>query len=87
MRALGKVRRGLEIEAADCTGSGGSVTPGRFSGFQCRVTSESLEIPPAPVVTEEGRILVEGQPRNVGPIDAQLDVRVTGTSSFAFRKV
>ncbi|MBA2297719.1 MAG: hypothetical protein H0W14_06730, partial [Actinobacteria bacterium] len=27
MRALGKVRRGLEIEAADCTGSGGSVTP------------------------------------------------------------
>ncbi len=85
-RALRKVRGGLEIDAADCSGSGRAATGRRFTGFRCSVTSESLEIPSAELA-EDGRISLEGEPRNVGPIDAQLDVRVTGTSSFAFRKV
>ncbi len=42
--ALSKVRRGLAIDVADCTGSGRAVA-GRFNGFRCRVISESVEIP------------------------------------------
>ena len=81
-RALGDVRRGLAIRTANCSGSGAVATGGRYSTFRCSVTSESLELPPAQLA-EDG----EEDSRNVGPIEAELDVRVTGTSSFAYRKI
>ena len=82
-RALSQVRRGLAIDSVDCMGSGVAATGLRFSTFRCNVVSKSLEIP-------SGRIaepLVQEEPRSFGPINAELDVRVTGTSSFAWRKL
>ena len=54
-RALSKVRRGLAIDVADCTGWGQAVANGRFTGFRCRVISESVEIPsPEPATSQPG---------------------------------
>ncbi len=72
-RALADVRRGLDVKAADCMGSGTAAAGNRFRNFACKVTSESLEIPAA------------AEPRSIGPIDAVLNVRVTGTSSFSYK--
>lgn len=88
--ALRKVRSGLEIDAADCTGSGAAVRAARFRHFRCLTTSEALVIPSAVVVSsEEGKIqaVVEGQPRTVGPFQARLDVHVSGKSTIAYRKI
>jgi hypothetical protein len=88
--ALRKVRSGLEIEAADCTGRGASVRAARFERFRCLTTSEQLLIPSAEVAfSEDGKIqaVVEGQPRTVGPYQARLDVRVAGKSTIAYRKI
>ena len=57
----------------------------RFSTFRCNVVSESLEIPA--FGTEIGEPADDEQSRTIGPIEAELDVRVTGTSSFAWRKL
>ena len=82
-RAMVKVRDGLTIEAAECTGSG-VATGGRFRSLRCKVVSESVEIPSAELAGD-GETPVEGEPRSVGPIEAVLDVRVTGTSSFSYK--
>jgi hypothetical protein len=74
-RALSDIRRGLAIDSVDCMGSG-VATGQRFSTFRCNVESESLQIPAD-----------EGQWRSVGPIDAEFDVRVMGSSSIAWRKL
>lgn len=84
--ALRKVRAGLAVDAIDCRGSGRGVAGRRFSGFRCSVSSEPLEIPSVELA-EDGRVAVEGLPRSVGSIKAELEVRVTGTSSFAYRKL
>ncbi len=50
--------------------------------------SESVEIPspePEPNTSQTGLILVEEVPRSIGPIEAVLDVRVTGSSSFSYK--
>ena len=83
-RALVRVRGGLWIDAADCSGRGPAATGSRFTSFHCRVTSESLEIPSAQL-TDDGKTPVEGKPRSLGPIEAVLNVRVTGTSSFSYK--
>ena len=85
-RALARVRGGLGIDAADCSGSGSAAPGTRFASFRCNVISESLDIPSAEFA-DDGKTPVEGEPRRLGPVDAVLDVRVTGTSSFAYRKV
>ncbi len=85
-RALVRVRDGLGIEAANCSGAGVAANGRRFTSFRCSVTSESVEIPSVEL-DGNGDTPVEGEPRSVGPIDAQLEVRVTGTSTFAYRKV
>ncbi len=82
-RAMVKVRDGLSIEVAECTGSG-VVTAARFRSLRCKVVSESVEIPSA-VLAGDGETPVEGEPRSIGPIDAVLDVRVTGSSSFSYK--
>ena len=84
--ALSKVRRGLAVDVADCTGWGRAVA-GRFNGFRCRVISESVEIPSSEPTTtaQPGLIQVEEVPRSIGPIEAVLDVRVTGSSSFSYK--
>ncbi len=85
-RALAKVRRGLAIDVADCTGWGRAVADGRFTGFRCRVVSESFELPsPETATAESGLILAGEEPRSIGPIEAILDVRVKGTSSFSYK--
>lgn len=88
--ALRKVRGGLQIDAAECTGSGAPVRAARFARFRCLTTSEQLLIPSAVVViSEEGKIqaIVEGQPRTLGPFRARFDVRVSGKSKIAYRKL
>jgi hypothetical protein len=86
--ALEDVRGGLEIEAAACRGAGKALKGQRFTRFQCAVTSEVLEIPTAELSYPEGAALptvVEGAPRMLGPWQARLDVRVTGSSAIAYR--
>ena len=73
-RALARVRGGLGLMEASAE------TRPR------NVISESLDIPSAEFA-DDGKTPVEGEPRRLGPVDAVLDVRVTGTSSFAYRKV
>jgi len=88
-RSLGKVLSGLEIERAECTGSGARVGGDRYRHFRCLVTSEELEIPSAVVTWEEGKIteVVEDQPRIVGFFQVQLSVHVTGKSTTTYRQI
>jgi hypothetical protein len=88
--ALRKVRNGLEVDAAECTGRGAGVRAARFERFRCLATSEQLVIPSADVAfSEDGKIqaVVEGQPRTVGPFQARLDVHVSGKATIAYRKI
>ena len=87
--ALEKVRGGLRVDAADCTGSGAALPSRRFKHFRCPSGSEILEIPSVEVTWEERASLptvVEGPRRTVGPVQAQLDVHVTGKSAIAYRQ-
>ena len=84
-RALARVRGGLEVETADCNGSGQPVGARRFSRFRCRVISKPLEIPPT-IAVEGAEIGLDAEPRTLGPVTAEFDVRVTGQSSFTYRK-
>ena len=81
-RAREKVREGLMILSAKCSGSGAAISGSGFKHFRCSVTSEAVEIPNMTVVppTVEGELptLVEGPPHIIGPFQAQLDVHVTG---------
>ncbi len=82
-RALAKVQRGLAIDTADCMGSGTAADGRRFSTFQCNVVSETLEIPSGSVAGDGEPPVAD--PRNLGPIEVVLDVRVKGTSSFSYK--
>jgi hypothetical protein len=82
--ALGRVREGLRVSTADCTGSG-RATRGRFTGFRCEVRSQSLVLPPTMLVSVNGEVSTDEQWRMAGPIEAILQVRVTGTSSFSYK--
>ena len=87
--ALKRVQQGLAIDKAACVGIGSSSADNRFNRFRCAVTSAELEIPSA-VVTWDGDLItgvVEGEPRMLGPFDANLDVRITGRSTIAARQV
>jgi hypothetical protein len=88
--ALTEVRSGLKIDAADCRGLGARVRGGRFARFRCVATSQRLVIPSAVVAfSQDGKIqaVTEGQPRRVGPFQVRLDVRVSGRSTIAYRKI
>lgn len=88
--ALRKVRSGLEIEAASCTGSGVAAQGHRFRRFRCSVRSEELAIPSAIIVSsEDGKLpaVVEAEPKIVGPLQIRLSVRVTGESRIASRRI
>jgi hypothetical protein len=85
--ALRAVQRGLSIEAAQCDGSGRAVQGGRYRQFYCLATSVVLRIPTAQPESTEGTALptvVEGEARSVGPFLTQIEVRVTGKSTFAY---
>ena len=61
----------------------------RFKHFRCAVTSEVLEIPQIEVVygDQELPTVIEGPSRIIGPLEAQLDVHITGKTSIAYRQV
>jgi hypothetical protein len=84
LHATEKIRNGLKIVAAACKGLGKTTHANRFKHFRCSVTSETFEIPTAVIVPPEpGSELptaIPGPPRIVGPLEAQLDVHVTGRS-------
>ena len=85
-QALRKLRNGLAVAAARCGGSGRAVTRGRFGRFRCSVETESLRIPSTAFeATDSGEIIPVGESRDIGPVHAVLDVRVTGRSTFVFR--
>lgn len=87
-RALAKVRGGLDVDDAECVGTDSVSQSGRYSVFRCAVSTEPLEIPSASLVVSDSGISVsEGEPRSIAPIEAELNVRVTGKSSFAFWQV
>jgi hypothetical protein len=88
--ALEDVRGGLEIDTADCRGSGTPQRGSRFKHFRCAATSEVLEIPSAELVdSEEGQLptVIEGPPRILGPWRAQLEVHPTGRSAMMYRQM
>ena len=85
--ALNKVRYGLDIETADCKGSG-PARGGRYLGFLCQVTSESLELPSVELVwPEDGGLpsAIEHEPRHLEKIQARLSLNVTGSSTVSYR--
>lgn len=87
--ALGKVQGGLRVDTVECTGSSAALPNGRFKHFRCPSSSEALKIPSVEVAWEERANLptvVEGPARTVGPVQAQLDVHVTGKSAIAYRQ-
>ena len=86
-RALETVEGGLQIEAANCAGSRRGVGRERFKQFACIVTSEILRIPMVELNSSggDGPLVVEGAPREVGPLLSQLRVQVTGKTTFAYR--
>ncbi|HEU0303524.1 MAG TPA: hypothetical protein VFR32_02990 [Gaiellaceae bacterium] len=88
-RARDHLRDGLPIEAAACKGSGAAMPGKRFTHFRCAVTSGVLEIPQTEVVLGDQDLptVIEGPPRLIGPLEAQLDVHVTGKTSIAYRQV
>ena len=89
-RALGKVQSGLEIDDAECRGSGQAARRKRFKDFGCAVTSETLEIPSAAILASENGELpavVEGESRKLGPFRTQLQVHRKGNSTIAYRQL
>ena len=84
--ALDKVQKGLGIDKARCTGVG-RATKGRFKHFRCSVRSQFVEIPTVERIERDGdkQLVVEGPPRLVGPLEAQLDVHVRGKSTISYR--
>ena len=83
-RVLSDVQFALSIDSADCTGSGVAAEGRRFRTFRCTVTSGSLQLP-ASEHAEDGDPADDAQSRTIGPIEAELNVRVTGTSSFSYK--
>lgn len=88
-KALDQVENGLVLDAAACKGTGTALQSVRYKHYRCAVTSESLEIPTAQLDygDRDLPLVIEGAPRVVGPLEADLDVHVTGKSSIAFRQM
>ena len=89
VRARDQVRNGFEIGASVCKGSGAALQGKRYKHFRCTATSEALEIPQAELDygDQELPLVIEGQPRFIGPLEANLDVHVAGKASIAYRQV
>ena len=89
LSARDQVRNGLQVDAAACKGSGKALQGKRFKQFRCSVTSVVLEIPQTELDygDRELPVVIESSPRQVGPIEANLEVRVTGKASLAYRRV
>ena len=89
VRAREQVRSGLDIDAAACKGSGAALQSKRFKHFRCSATSVVLEIPQTQVDygDQELPMVIEGSPRVVGPLGANLDVHIAGKASIAYRQL
>lgn len=86
--ALRAIQRGLDVASANCTGTGRVIQGRRFERFNCLVTSDVLSIPSVEVgSTDDGQLpaVVEGQPRELGPLLTQYRVRATGRSTVQYR--
>jgi hypothetical protein len=86
--ALQSVRNGLGIENAACAGAGKATGGNRFQRFYCLATSEVLSIPSTElkISGDDGLpTVLQGEPREVGPLITQLRVRVTGKSAIQYR--
>lgn len=84
-----QVRNGLDIDAASCKGSGAALQGKRFKHFRCSVNSVLLEIPQTQLDygDRELPLVIEGQPRVIGPLEASLDVHIAGKASITYRQV
>ena len=87
-KALDKIRQGFGVDKARCAGVG-RAAKGRFKHFRCSVSSLSVEIPTVASIERDGdkQIVVEGPPRLVGPLVAQLDVHVRGKMAISYRRL
>jgi hypothetical protein len=86
--ALQSVRDGLAIEDAACRGAGKATGGNRFQRFNCHATSEVLHIPSTQLESStDGAlpVVIEGDPRDVGPLMTQFRVRVSGKSAIEYR--
>ena len=84
-----QVRNGLDIAAASCKGSGAALQGKRFKHFRCSVNSVLLEIPQTQLDygDRELPLVIEAQPRVIGPLEASLDVHIAGKASITYRQV
>ena len=89
VRARDQVRSGLGIAAASCKGSGAALQGKRFKHFRCAASSAALEIPQTELDygDQELPTVIEGLPRIIGPLAADLDIHVAGKASIAYRQV
>jgi hypothetical protein len=89
VRARDQVRNGLDIDAAACKGSGAALRGKRYKHFRCSATSAVLEIPQTQLDYWDHELptVIEGSPRTVGPLVANLDVHIAGKGSIAYRQV
>ena len=85
-KARDTVQNGFGLDRARCAGLGRAVE-GRFKHFRCSVTSQAVEIPVVERIDRDGdrQTVVEGQARLVGPLQATLDVHVTGKETMSYR--
>jgi hypothetical protein len=86
--ALDKITKGLGVDTARCAGVG-RAAKGRFKHFRCSASSLTVEIPTVASIERDGdkQIVVEGPPRLVGPLVAQLDVHVRGKTAISYRRL
>ena len=88
VHARNQVRNGLDIDAAACKGSGAAQGK-RFKHFRCSATSVALEIPQTELDYGDKELptVIEGSPRIVGPLGADLVVHVAAKASIAYQQV
>ena len=87
--ARNQVRNGLGIDAAGCKGSGAALQGKRFKHFRCSVTSGVLEIPQTELDygDQELPTVIEGSPRIIAPLEADLVVHVAAKASITYQQV
>ena len=85
-KARDTIQKGFGLDKARCAGLGQAAN-GRFKHFRCSASSQVVEIPVVERIDRDGdrQNVVEGQARRVGPLQAMLDVHVTGKATLSYR--
>jgi hypothetical protein len=77
----------MDVADAECVGKGRAFAARRFHRFECLIESGVLALPTSELASAvDGALppVVQRDPRQIGPITAWVQVRVTGPSSFIY---